>query len=126
MDADDGPDRGDRLRLGHLRVGLAAPSGTPEASLDLRLHHVSEVIGPFVAWLATQDLDEDGRRRHRDAAERFLDWCLDDEGPVRGRSGRWLRHVELHDPDRLADATAGLGWWTDHRRLLAQTLSLDD
>jgi hypothetical protein len=106
------------MATGHDRDVPVDGSGPAEA----RLQHVSEALAPFVAWLATQGLEEDARRRHRDAAERFLVWCLNDGGPVRGRRGRWLRHVRRHDPDHLDDATAGLGWWTDHRRLLARTL----
>ncbi|TCK24633.1 hypothetical protein [Pseudonocardia endophytica] len=138
-------DRHGGIRLAHLRVGLpgSEPDGAGAAASELdglELNgpepdraepdrgepsrwewRLSELLAPFVAWLATQDIDEPGRRRHRDAAERFLRWTHTDTGPDQNRRRRYEHHLHGHDPEHLPDARAGLDWWTDHRCILALT-----
>ncbi|TCK21091.1 hypothetical protein [Pseudonocardia endophytica] len=143
--SNSGPATGDEpwwdagLRLESLRVGLSPSPASehPDPDPDQPEHdrveqelggwerHLGELLAPFVAWLATQGLDEPERRRHRDAAERFLRWSYTDPGPVESRRRRYEDHLGGHDPGHLADARAGLGWWTDHRQILARTQMAD-
>ena len=123
----DGPRRDTGQRVDHLPVGVApsSPTGRPDGNHDSWEWQLGELLAPFVAWLATQGIDEPDRRRHRVAAERFLRWSRTDTGPVENRRRRYEHHLDSHDPEHLSDARAGLDQWTDHRRILARTRSAD-
>lgn len=85
----------------------------------------AERIAPFVAWMATQELDETLRREHREAVEAFLTWCHADQGPDHGRRRRYEVHLQRSSPQRLAAARAGLDRYTQYRQIVAVTLPID-
>lgn len=116
--------RGDGIRRDHLRAvpPVSAPERPGPADSGWQL---SEILAPFVAWLATQDLGESERWRHRDAAERFLRWSHTDTGRVEDRRRRYEWHVRQQDPGHFRDAQAGLTWWTQHRWIVSCTLPTD-
>ena len=82
-------------------------------------------IAPFVAWMATQPLDETTRRCHREAIEAYLRWIDTDPGPADGRRGRYEQHLTQQQPGQLAHAQAGLNQYAAYQRLRARTLPID-
>lgn len=82
-------------------------------------------LAPFVAWLATQQIDERTRRRHRRGVEQFLLWSRSDQGPVKGRRHRYERHVSQDDPERLDQVHSGLDRWSEYRAIVACTLPIE-
>lgn len=82
-------------------------------------------LAPFVAWLATQDIDEPVRRELRAEVEDFLRWARSDPGPVSGRRNRYETHLAARQPTRLDRARAGLDRFAEYRAVLAVTLPID-
>ena len=105
-------------------LGLSA---TDDLDLPTDPHEQESPLAPFVAWLATQDINEDTRRRHRESVEAFLDWTRTDNGPARSRRRRYEHHFETsnRDPARLASARAGLDHYAEHQAVVAATLPID-
>lgn len=85
----------------------------------------AERLAPFVAWMATQELEEALRREHREAVEAYLMWCHSDQGPRHGRRHRYEAHLRRSSPQRLAAARAGLDRYTQYREIVALTLPID-
>lgn len=85
----------------------------------------AERIAPFVAWMATQDLEETLRREHREAVEAYLMWCHSEQGPRNGRRRRYEAHLDRSAPHRLAAARAGLDRYAQYREIVALTLPID-
>lgn len=106
-------------------AGAPAVPGPALPGQDPYDRAVAAQLGPFVAWLATQSLNEQTRRRFRESVEAFLLWSRTDPGPASGRRRRYETFLRTRHPDDLPAARAGLDRWAEHRIVLARTLPSD-
>lgn len=83
------------------------------------------LLAPFVAWMATQPIDEVSRRRHRRTVAAYLEWCRTDDGPTTGRRRRYEDGLGRGAPVRLDQARAGLDHYAHYREVIARTQPAD-
>lgn len=103
-------DLGDAIRTNAPSEGIEKVTGGRSIDDDRTQWDLQaqDLIAPFVAWMATQELSEQVRRNHREAVEEFLYWSRTDHGPIDGRRGRYESHMALHSRERFADSRAAL------------------
>lgn len=78
-------------------------------------------MGDFIAWLASREVHESVRRRHRSEVEHYLRWCRTDNGHPLDRHDRYRRHVTRTRPQAEAAVCAALARYREHRQILELT-----
>ncbi|MFC5947000.1 hypothetical protein ACFQH9_01745 [Pseudonocardia lutea] len=87
---------------------------------------VADVLGPFVAWLASREPHEGLRRCQVRVVERFLRWAAADRGDPRNRRERYEAEAGLAGTAEGRAMAAALDRLAEHRHILALIPDLDD